>query len=226
MNRTLAIVLVVALAASAYLMGRSQPGRPAGGAGPLPPVTGTSEANASDAAVGEGSRVGFVDLQTVYNTCKQAKAFEVEMRAFGEEVKKQVEPIEMDLEKLRERLQLLGPGASDRAALEDQVKAKLRERDRLAEPWYRDGARKQLKKRSELYDKIREVTGRVAKSRGLEVVIADIEDPHPNLGAEDLERLDMALKDYTERIHRKRLLYGAKSVDLTQAVLDAVNAEP
>jgi outer membrane protein len=221
--------LVLALVLAAFALGRMRgdrpspaPGRPA--AAPLP---GPREAQASGPELPSGGcRVGFVDLQTVYNSCKQSKAFELEMTRFVKEGRLELDPLEQSLKRLQEQYQMLAPSAPERADLEKQLRQKKDDYDHASEPWERDLNRKQLKERERVYRLVREVTARVAKARNFDLVLSDIEEPHPNFSAETSRDLNEALADYSIKVQKKVVLYASREMDLTAAVLEAVNAEP
>lgn len=228
-NRNLLLGLVLALVVAAFAFGRMKGGTPspAPGHAASDPLTGPREARASDAGVPAGGcRVGFVDLQTVYNSCKQSKAFELEMTRFVKEGRLQLDPLEQSLKRLQEQYQMLAPSAPERADLEKQLRQKKDEYDHASEPWERDLNRKQLKEREQVYRLIREVTARIAKARDFDLVLADIEEPHPNFSAETSRDLNEALADYSIKVQKKAVLYASREMDLTAAVLEAVNAEP
>ena len=229
MNRNLLVGLVLALVVAACAFGRMR-----GGPSSQPPahpgaesLTAAREARASDSAIPPaGGRIGFIDLETVYNTCRQSKAFEAEMIKFVKEGRTQLDPLEKELKRLQEQHQMLAATAPERADLEKQLRQKKGEYDQASEPWERDLNRKQLKERERIYRLIRELTARVAKARGFDLVLADIDTPHPNFSAESSRDLVEALAEYSLKVQKKAVLYGAREVDLTEAVLEAVNAEP
>ncbi len=121
---------------------------------------------------------------------------------------------------------MLAQGSPERADLEAKIRQNQEESLRLSEPWERDLQRKQLKERERIYRLIQEVTARIAKARGFEMVVADIEEPHANFNSESSRDLKNALDEYAFKIQRKTVLYVSREVDLTAAVLEAVNAEP
>ncbi len=230
-NRTVTVVLLASgLILGLFLLNRGAGlgGRPGPSPGqPAEPSTAPSEAVAGDApALASSSRVAFIDLETVYNSCRQTTAFDVEVEKFKLEAGKKMEPLHKELMKLDERIRILAKDAPDRPDLEAQFRAKQKDYDSAAEPEWRDLNQRSLKTRERIYTTIRACVAKVAKARAFDLVLADIEAPHVILKSETAEAYDAALREYSVKMQRKAVLYGAREVDLTAPVLEAVNAEP
>lgn len=218
--------LLIMLAAAALLAGALALRRVASAWPPLAkagPPTPQAPVPASP-EVASPRRVGFVDLETVYNSCKQSKAVAAEITKFREEGARQLKPMRDEIERLEERLKDLADAAPERAKLAAEVSAKQREYLIASEPWSMDLNKRLLQARVRIYMLIRDAVARVAKARGLELVIADIEEPSADLNGTSAREFDNALDSYTGKIHRKTVLFAAKEVNLTAEVLEAVNA--
>lgn len=224
-NRTLlTALLVVALLGAGWVLGhRQNPANPATSGQPA------AEAEAAEGA-GMGSKVGFVDIESVYNSCKQMKAIDLEIQQYVDqgqkEIAPQMAPLQQDLKRLKEKIEMLAESAPERKPLEEEFLAKQRKLGTLAEPWEKDLNLRKLKARERLYTLIRTCSERVAKARSIDLLVADIEDPHADLSGESARAVDAALGLYSVKMMQKRVIYAAKSADLTAAVLEAVNAEP
>ena len=230
MNKRSALMalLVVALLGAALALGgrgrKPSSSVPDPSSAPRPPASAPAEAVAADGAA--TSRVGFIDLETVYNTCKQTKAFDLEVEKFRQEASQKLEPLQKELDQLKELGKNLDPNSADGTALGDKFRAKRKEYEKAAEPEWRDLNGRSLKTRKKIYTLIRTAVAKVAKARGIDLVLADIEEPEIVQRGDSADALDAALREYSMKMQRKAVLYGAREVDLTSAVLEAVNSEP
>ena len=189
-------------------------------------VSPAPEAVAGEAAVPASGRIGYIDLESVYNQCKPTKNFDAEIGKLVEEMNKQLNPLHDELLKLKERHDVLGPQAPERAALEAEIRDKQKAGSAAQEPWMRDLNKKSLAAREKIYNLIRSAVQKVARDRGIDMVLADVEEPHANFTGPSSDDFERALQEYSMKMHRKSVLYASKDVDLTAAVLEAVNAEP
>ena len=227
MNTKTALVLAVGLLAGVALFRflepphmPAAPTRDGGGRIPVPaPAEAGSDRDASRA-------VAYIDLESVYNRCKQTKAFDLEIDKFRKEASQRLEPLQAEIEKLKEQLKNLDKDVPAAAALEGQYRAKVQEYNKAAEPEWLDLGQRSLKTRKRIYTLIRDCTAKVAREKGVSIVLSDIEEPDYVLKDTTADAYEQALRDYSMKMHRKEVLYAAPGTDLTQAVLDAVNAEP
>ncbi|GEM_PF-6467980 len=224
MNTKSVLVLVVGLLGGAVLFHFLNPSR---GTASAPHSRGDVLPSRAEAASGSGSsRIAFVDLTTVFGSCRQAKALEVSLNQCKSQGGEQLKAMHDEGAKLEEQLKNLSKDAPERVAMEAQLRQKAQEYALAAEPWERDLAKMRLKGREKLYTHARTVIERLAKERGFDLVISDIEDPHPNLGGTSSEEIIQAFDSYAAKTYRKTVLYAGREADLTQAVLDVMNAEP
>ena len=227
MNTKTALVLVVGLLGGfALFRFWDSPHAPASPQAGQIPVPARAEAASEAKANASSQAVAFIDLESVYNKCKQTKAFDLEIDRFRKDASQRLEHDQNDIRKQEEQSKNRDKAAPDWAKLETEYRARMQEYNTAAAPVWLDLNQRTLKTRKRIYTLIRDCTARVAKEKGVAMVLADIEEPDYVLAGTSADDYDKALRDYSMKMHRKQVLYAAPGTDLTQTVLDAVNAEP
>ncbi len=227
MNTKTALLLVLGVLAGVALVHYAKPTPPSGSPAAStarPAVDLPAPADASDSRA--PARIAYVDLATVFVSSKQAKALEAELSKCKAQGFDQLKPLQLEGDKLGEQLKNMAKDAPERPALQTQFEQKAREYAQIAEPWERDLAMKRFKGREKIYVLARSTIERIAKERGVDMVLSDIEDPRPDMTGANSEQVIQAFESYMGKVYRKSVLYSGRDADLTQPVLDAMNAEP
>ena len=228
MNTKSVLVLVVGVLGGAVLVHFWGPSSPkASSSGLMGEIPSRVEASGGRGdASGATGGPAFINLETVYNSCKQTKGCDVEIGKLRQDLVTRYDPDRKALEEIQQVGNTKDPNSKEWADLKKEFDAKNQELQRKLEPDFREINSRSLKAHERIYTLIRTCSAKVAKERGFSMVIADIEEPHVVLAGESARAYDEAEQGYVARMKRKTLLYANPAADLTQAVLDAVNAEP
>ena len=165
----------------------------------------------------KGTKVAVVNLNKVFNTIDEVKALNEKLQKDKEDYDREQKTRTAGIDKLQNELEQLNP---DSEQYDNKNKELLNAKAQL-QAWYEvmnaDLQHRKKVQMKTLIDKIQIAVGDVAQQRGIDLVIADqsIELP-ANLDSVNWDQL-RAL------INQRNILYAAKGVDITEAVILQLN---
>jgi Skp family chaperone for outer membrane proteins len=165
----------------------------------------------------KGTKVAVVNLNKVFNTIDEVKALNDKLQKDKEEYDREQKTRTASIDKIQNELDQLNPDSEQYDAKNKELlnaKAQL-------QAWYEvmnaDLQHRKKVQMKTLIEKIQAAVGDVAQQRGIDLVVADqsIELP-ANLDSVNWDQL-RAL------INQRNILYAAKGVDITEAVILQLN---
>ncbi|MCY2951019.1 MAG: OmpH family outer membrane protein [Planctomycetota bacterium] len=163
------------------------------------------------------ARIGICNAAKVLKAMDEWKAFDDKMRNEGDKIKLEQVRRKAEVDELIKQRQELRP---DSAAYKEKSKTVL-EKSLEYDVWLQlmnlERARTQKEQLRTLFDKIIDATKEVAETRKLDLVIAEVRPELP-------EQLDQITPDNVlGALLQRNVLYSNDKVDVTQAVILAVN---
>jgi Skp family chaperone for outer membrane proteins len=165
-----------------------------------------------------GFKLGVVNLRTCFDKDKfeRVKEIDTELQKLADEYAKKIQEIEKKMVQLKEQVDGLPPESKLRAdkilqlrRLETDLKFEKEYGKAQYLDFYSD-------KKIEIYNEIRRVVGLIAQEQKYDLILR-IEAPTLN-DQQDPENV-------TQRINNRVVLYSHESVDITNLVVDRLNAE-
>jgi Skp family chaperone for outer membrane proteins len=174
-----------------------------------------SRDHAQSAGPAAEGRVGVVNLARVFKDCDQTQALNVELEAETKRIRLEGDKKMQAIRAEEEALQAFTPDSADwyarnqklkRLKLEHRVFLALEE-DRIGEDY--------MRWMKEIYETVSAGIAKVAKKRGMQVVLTEDE---VDLGVTDPKLLQ-------QLILNRKVIYADPQVDLTEEVLASLNAD-
>jgi outer membrane protein len=149
-------------------------------------------------AQGEPLKIGFVDLQRVMETSERGKQYREKLFEFRREREKILAAKQEELNRLGKEFQQKAFTMSDRARLdrEQELRQKELEFKNLSEAYRQEILMEGQKLRTLMFREIQELIKKIGKKEGFHLILRE-----------------------------EVVLYGAKSIDLTDKVIKAYNAQ-
>jgi len=163
-------------------------------------------------------KLGVVNLRTCFDKDKyeRVKEIDAELQKLADEYAKKIQEIEKKMVQLKEQIDALPPESKLRA--DKMLQFRRLETDLKFEKEY--GKAQYLDfysdKKIEIYNEIRRVVGLIAQEQKYDLILR-VEAPTLN-DQQDPENV-------TQRINNRVVLYHHESVDITNAVVERLNAE-
>jgi len=159
------------------------------------------------------AKIGVVNVTTVLENCQKHKQWQEKMQAEQTETRKQFDKMKQELDAVQANLKLRTPGTEDYLKLRQEMMEKTALLE-AKDTFYQDKVTAEMQRWTEsLYQELLKVTETIAKSKGLDMILAD-------------ELLDLpapTLRDFMLTIKTKKLLYHNSQYDLTDEVLAALD---
>lgn len=166
----------------------------------------------ADVAV-KPAKIGIVNVTKVLENCQKHKNWQEKMQAEQAEVRKQFDQLKQELDAVQANLKLRTPGSEDFLKLQQEMIEKTAMME-AKDKFYQDKVTSEMQRWTEsLYQKLLQIAEEVAKSKGLDMIIAD----------EILDLPAPTLRDFMLTIKTKKLLYHNSDYDLTEDVLAAMD---
>jgi Skp family chaperone for outer membrane proteins len=160
-------------------------------------------------------RIGAVRIRTVFKDCKKNGEHQKQLTAEQNRIIAELEKLSKEIEALKADLMTRKPDSSDHLDLTLQIMDKQAQLGARKEFYQQQIMLKDQRWTEQLYKEILEAVEQVAKTKGLDVVLAK-------------EELDFPTESQTElmlAIRTHKLLYSADGLDITQDVVKLLNAE-
>ena len=159
------------------------------------------------------AKIGVINVAEVLENTQEHKAWQEKMKAEQAATRQEFEKMQNELQALQANLKLRTPGSDDYLALLEEMTQKnalLEAKDKF----YQTKVEDQMQQWTEtLYQKLLKVTDELAKSKGIDIVVA----------YEELDLPAPSLLDFTQFIRAKKVLYYNSKYDLTAEVLAAMD---
>ncbi|MBP8604491.1 MAG: OmpH family outer membrane protein [Phycisphaerae bacterium] len=171
------------------------------------------QAHLDAAAAAAPAKIGVVNVTQVLENCAKHKQWQEKMQSERTAMENEYKKMKDELDALQANLKLRTPGSEDALRLQSEMLEKKALMDAKDE-FYRTKVESEMQRWTEsLYQKLLTVVQDVAKTKGLDMVIAD-------------EQLDLpapSLRDFMLTVKTKKLLYRSEQYDLTAEVLAALD---
>jgi len=181
-------------------------------------ATATGSALAGEQEKDKGFKLGVVNLRTCFDKDKfeRVKEIDAELQKLADEYAKKIQEIEKKMVQLKEQIDGLPPESKLRA--DKMLQFRRLETDLKFEKEY--GKAQYLDfysdKKIEIYNEIRRVVALIAQEQKYDLILR-VEAPTLN-DQQDPENV-------TQRINNRVVLYSHDSVDITNMVVERLNAE-
>ena len=166
----------------------------------------------ADSAVAP-AKIGVINVAEVLENTREHKAWQERMKTEQVAVRQEIETLNNELDALEANLKLRTPGSEDYLTMLEELtqkQARLEAKQKI-NSIKTEGQMHQWTEN--LYQKLIKVTEEIAKSKGLDMVIAyeAIDFPTPSL------------RDFTMALRAKKMIYHNSKYDLTAEVLSAMD---
>ena len=162
------------------------------------------------------TKVAVVDVLKVFNGLQEKSQIEADIRTRGEKLRQEEETRRKELMDLQNDLKILAPETQAYTQKTDQIKAKLIEL-RVWSEMQGEGLKSESSiQLANLYRKMLDTIGRVAKENGYDVVLYKEQEPDfQNVKAEAINQM----------IQLRKVLWSAEDLDLTDQAVTRMNNE-
>jgi Skp family chaperone for outer membrane proteins len=162
------------------------------------------------------TRIAVADIEHIFNALDQRQAIEADLLGRRETLDADANRRRQEIVQLQEDLAVLVVGTPPFRAKQEELERKTFEFDFWLQ-WQRDRLqRERALQTANLYRKILESIGRVAKDHNFDVVMFKEKPPEFGTARED---------EIATRIQIRKVLWSAEDLDLTSAVLTRMNNE-
>lgn len=162
------------------------------------------------------TKVAVVDVLKVFNGLQEKSQIEADIRTRGEKLRQEEEARRKELMDLQNDLKILAPETPAYTQKTDQIKSKLIEL-RVWSEMQGEGLKSESSiQLANLYRKMLDTIGRVAKENGYDVVLYKEQEPDfQNVKAEAINQM----------IQLRKVLWSADDMDLTDQAVTRMNNE-
>lgn len=162
------------------------------------------------------TKVAVVNLQDVINQCAQQAAFLAEGKAKGEAFKTEGDQRRAAITKLQTEIDPLQPGSDAWNKKREELQQKTIELQVWVQMQEQNNQLENARQFAEIYIAANQAAAAVAKGAGYDVVLQGGELP-------DLMKLN--IQQLQTVVQTRKVLYSGDAVDITNAVLQRMNAE-
>ena len=161
------------------------------------------------------TKVAVVSLQEVIAQCNQQQKFRTENQARGADLQAEQEQRQNKIQGLRTQIDPLQTGTDAWRAKRDEIQQATMELEVWAKMQEQNTQLEQARQFAEIYQSANDAAGEVAQSMGFDIV----------LQAGDLpDLMSLNVQQLQSIVQSRKVLYAGDNVDITQAVLQRVNA--
>ena len=168
-----------------------------------------------ESAPAAATRIAVCGVGTLFEHCRQSGDLNAELQDRRMAIQTEDDKRAKAAENVRMELQGLKPGSSEYESRLDELEKMQIEHKSWRESQMLRLERWHLRKTKEVYEKIIDAVARVAKDRGIQIVL-------------DMERQELVGDDLGSifaQVSGRKVLYSEPSVDLTGAVMARLNEE-
>lgn len=162
------------------------------------------------------TKVAVVNLQEIINDCAQQAKYRADNQARAESLRAEQQKRQQEIAGLTTALDPLQPGSDAWMKKREQLQEKTLEMRVWVEMQEQNSQLEQARQFATIYRAATDASAGVAEAMGYEVVLQTGELP-------DLMRLNV--QQLQTVVQTRKVVYAGKNVDITQAVLQRVNAE-
>lgn len=162
-----------------------------------------------------GSKIGVLSVRIIFEKCKRNDIYRETMAAEQDKAIAELEKMKADIEAERVGLKTLKTGSSEYLTQMKQILAKQANYTAMQEFHKQQMALKEQQWIERLYKDVVSITADVAREKGLDLII---ENSEPEL-------LDTTAEGLVMSIRTHKVLYGAGCVDITNEVMDRLDAK-
>lgn len=162
------------------------------------------------------TKVAVVNLQDIINDCAQQTKFRADNQARAESLQSEQQKRQKEIEGLTTAIDPLQPGSDAWMKKRDELQQKTLELRVWAEMQQQNSQREQARQFAAIYKAATDASATVAEAMGYEIVLQTGALP-------DLMRLDV--QQLQTVVQTRKVVYAGKNIDITQAVLQRVNAQ-
>lgn len=159
-------------------------------------------------------KIAVVNIEEVFNHYQKRALLDEDLAAWQSDRQKEMEAKRKELETLQARIENLAPGSQERIKAEEELFKKRLGLDTSRQLILKQAEKKQLDYFREIWQDIYFVIARYGEEEGFDLILKS-----------DERRLDSPL--FTElqyNIHRTLVLYNSSQVDISQKIIDLLNA--
>lgn len=163
---------------------------------------------------GTSLKIAVVNIEEVFNHYQKRALLDEDLAAWQSDRQKEMEAKRKELETLQARIENLAPGSQERIKAEEELFKKRLGLDTSRQLILKQAGKKQLDYFREIWQDIYFVIARYGEEEGFDLILKS-----------DERRLDSPL--FTElqyNIHRTLVLYNSSQVDISQKIIDLLNA--
>lgn len=171
------------------------------------------------ASASVGARIAVIDINKVLNSWNQATTEEVKLKTQVEEFEGQHKQRVEEMKRMDQASKLLEGKAKEEK--EKELASRKREYEAFKSVHLKKIFEAQRDLQVRWYQRINQTAADLAKEEGFDLIL--VSDDAPSLGnAQDLEEDFMNFK---RAVNLRKVLYARDDIDLTQKVIDRLNAE-
>jgi len=163
---------------------------------------------------GTSLKIAVVNIEEVFNHYQKRALLDEDLAAWQSDRQKEMEAKRKELKTLQARIENLAPGSEERIKAEEELFKKRLGLDTSRQLILKQAEKKQLDYFREIWQDIYFVIARYGAEEGFDLILKS-----------DERRLDSLL--FTElqyNIHRTLVLYNSSQVDISQKIIDLLNA--
>ena len=159
-------------------------------------------------------KIGVVSIRKIFRECKRNAKYREEVMAERDKAFAELEKLSKEIEAGKAGLKTLKPGSDDHLALMKELLGKQGTLQAQQEFLKQQIALKQQRMVEDIYGDILQMTGEVAKEKGLDLVF---ENSKPELSELNANELELVMGTH-------KLLYSGGCLDITNEVMVRVDA--
>lgn len=160
-------------------------------------------------------QIGFLDVRRVMQDYKKRESVEKDLKGRADQVEKQIRDARQGIEAKGDKLQTLNPESEEAALLDREISMAAQALKSEGEWQARRLEREKNLRYAQIYNEVAYEVRLQAETRGLAMVI--VNDPLPTGWEKN--------SDFMAVLRGRSVLYADSRLDLTQNVIDALNAK-
>jgi outer membrane protein len=160
-------------------------------------------------------KIGIVDVSKVLDQYEKKARFDAELKEFQASQREKMEEKELEIQKTRDKMELLLPGSSERKKEEEKLSQLEIEREWLRKSAYKDINEKYAQLLVELYEDIVKECAAYAKAEKFDLILKKEELNFDNLGPEEVKFI----------IKSQKIIYNVGELDVTEAIIKRLKSK-
>jgi len=158
-------------------------------------------------------RIGVVNLTRLWEGYQRRLYLDSKLTRFRQQKAQAMQEKQDEIEQLKQKIELLAPGSSQRQEAESELQQKQVEGRTLAELSAKEVARRYFEYWDLVYNDIRAAVRQVAEAEGYDLVLKTVQSKARTTSMQELQG----------KIEGRSVLYAAARLDITDKVLKVLN---